>query len=153
MSYSVRYTKLVNKQYCQAVICSTHKIAHTYEAMSSKVLQNSLLKKRDQSDVKNTFNLQISTLSLASIPSICLPFTQPFSTKLAIIIRNTSKCNFTYSEIDDVFSINNPDFENYLSQMYPAELEIKEAIENNTSASYLDLILSIGRDGQLRIFL
>ena len=42
-------------------------------------------------------------------------------------------------------SINNPEFEHYLGQMYPAELEIKDT----TSASYLDLLLSIGRDGQL----
>ena len=33
--------------------------------------------------------------------------------------------------------------------MYPAELEIKDTTENTTSASYLDLLLSIGRDGQL----
>ena len=52
--------------------------------------------------------------------------------------------------IDDVLSINNPDFENYLGQMYPPELEIKDTTESNTSASYLDLLLSIGRDGHLR---
>ena len=40
-------------------------------------------------------------------------------------------------------------FENYLGQMYPVELEIKETTVSNTSASYLDLLLSIGRDGQL----
>ena len=34
--------------------------------------------------------------------------------------------------------------------MYPAELEIKNTTESNTSASFLDLLLSIGRDGQLR---
>ena len=51
--------------------------------------------------------------------------------------------------IDDVLSINNPEFENYLGQMYPAELEIKDTTESTTSASYLDLLLSIGRDGQL----
>ena len=45
--------------------------------------------------------------------------------------------------------INNPEFENYLGQMYPVELEIKDTTERNTSASYLDLLLSIGRDGQL----
>ena len=33
--------------------------------------------------------------------------------------------------------------------MYPVELEIKGTTESNTSASYLDLLLSIGRDGQL----
>ena len=33
--------------------------------------------------------------------------------------------------------------------MFPAELEIKDTKESTTSASYLDLLLSIGRDGQL----
>ena len=50
-------------------------------------------------------------------------------------------------------SINNPDFENYLGQMYSAELEIKDTTESNTFASFLDLLLSIGRDGQMRTFL
>ena len=64
--------------------------------------------------------------------------------------RLASQFNFTYRYIDDVLSINNPDFENYLGQVYPPELEIKDTTESNTSASYLDLILSIGGDGQLR---
>ena len=57
--------------------------------------------------------------------------------------------NFTYRYIDNVLSINNAEFENYLGQMYPVELEIKDTIGSNTSASYLDLLLSIGRDGQI----
>ena len=57
--------------------------------------------------------------------------------------------NFTYRYIDDVLSINNPEFKNYLGQMYPVELEIKDTTESNTSASYLDLLLSIRRNGQL----
>ena len=60
-----------------------------------------------------------------------------------------SRFNLTYRYIDDVLSINNPEFENYLGQMYPAELEIKDTTESTTSASYLDLLLSIGRNGQL----
>ena len=60
-----------------------------------------------------------------------------------------SQFNFTYRYIDDVLSINNPDFENYLGHLYPAELEIKDTTESNTSASYLDLLLSIESDGQL----
>ena len=60
-----------------------------------------------------------------------------------------SRFNFTYRYIDDVLSVNNPEFENYLGQMYPVELEMKDTTESNTSASYLDLLLSIGRDGQL----
>ena len=60
-----------------------------------------------------------------------------------------SRFNLTYRYIDNVLSINNPEFENYLGQMYPAELEIKETTESTTSASYLNLLLSIGRDSQL----
>ena len=52
--------------------------------------------------------------------------------------RLASQFNFTYRYIDDVLSINNPDFENYLGQMYPPEHEIKDTTESNTSASYLD---------------
>ena len=59
----------------------------------------------------------------------------------------TSQFTFTYRYIDDVLSINNQAFQNYLSQMYPAELEIKDTTE--TSATDLDLLLSIARDGQL----
>ena len=33
--------------------------------------------------------------------------------------------------------------------MYPAEVEIKDTTESTTSTSYLDLLLSIGRNGQL----
>ena len=46
--------------------------------------------------------------------------------------------------------INNPYYENYLGQVYSAELEIKDTTQSNTSASFLDLLLSIGKDGQLR---
>ena len=60
-----------------------------------------------------------------------------------------SRFNLTYRYIDDVLSINNPEFENYLGQMYPAKLEIKDTTESTTSASYLDLLPSIGRDVQL----
>ena len=45
-------------------------------------------------------------------------------------------------------STNNTVFENYLGQIYPVELEIKDTMDSNTSASCLDLLLSIGRDGQ-----
>ena len=57
-----------------------------------------------------------------------------------------SRFNFTYRYIDNVLSINNQEFEIYLGQMYPVELEIKDTTENNSSASYRDLLLSIGSD-------
>ena len=59
-----------------------------------------------------------------------------------------SRFNLTYRYIDDVLSINNPEFENYLGQMYPAELEIKDTTEHHF-CSYLDLLLLIRMDGQL----
>ena len=63
-----------------------------------------------------------------------------------------SRFNLIYRYIDDVLSINNPDFENYLGQMYPAELAIKDTTESIASASYLDLLLSIGRDVHTSIY-
>ena len=63
--------------------------------------------------------------------------------------RLASEFNFTYRYIDDVLSINNTGFENYLGQLHSPELEIKDTLESNTSTSYLDLLLSIGRDSQL----
>ena len=65
-----------------------------------------------------------------------------------------SRFNFTYMYIDGVLSINNQqEFENYLGQMYLVELEIKDTTESTISASYPDLLLSIGRDGQLHTFI
>ena len=64
-----------------------------------------------------------------------------------------SRFNLTYRKSDDTLSINNTEIENYLGQMYPADLEIKDTTESTTSASYLDLLLSIGRDGQLHTFI
>ena len=52
--------------------------------------------------------------------------------------RLASQFNLTYRYIDDV---NNPEFEIYLGQMYPAELEIKDTTESITSASYLDFLM------------
>ena len=59
-----------------------------------------------------------------------------------------SRFNFTYLYIDDVLFINNLEFENHLGQMYLVECEIKDTTDINTSASNLDLLLSIGRDSQ-----
>ena len=55
-----------------------------------------------------------------------------------------SRFNLTYRYIDDVLSINTPEFENYLGQMYPAALEIKNTTESSTSASYLDYYCRLG---------
>ena len=52
--------------------------------------------------------------------------------------------NFTNMYIDNIVSINNPGFENHLSQLYPVELGVKDTTDSITSGSYLDLLLSIG---------
>ena len=65
-----------------------------------------------------------------------------------------SQFNFTYRYIDDVLSINNPDFENYLGQMYPTELEIKETRRRATPLlpTWIYSCRSES-DGQLRTYL
>ena len=63
-------------------------------------------------------------------------------------IETASQFNFTYRYINDVLSINNPDFKNYLGQIFPTELEIKDMTESNTSASYLDLRTPVDQEGR-----
>ena len=64
-----------------------------------------------------------------------IPYKAEFIQSLLLALR----LNFTYGYIVDVLSTNNPEFEKYLWQMYPVELEIKDTTESNISASYLDL--------------
>ena len=45
---------------------------------------------------------------------------------------------FTFRYIDDVL-LNNPKFGDYVSFIYPEELEIKDTTDSPTSASYLDI--------------
>ena len=57
--------------------------------------------------------------------------------------------NFTFRYIDDVLSLSNSNFSEYLHLIYPAELEIKDTTESLRSASYLDLFLEIDNKGNL----
>ena len=62
-----------------------------------------------------------------------------------IYISHTS----TFSYIDDLLPINKPEFENYLGKMYILfNLTSKTQQRAKASASYMDLLLSIGRDDQ-----
>ena len=58
--------------------------------------------------------------------------------------------NFTFRYIDDVLSLNHPKFGDYLNDIYPPELEIKDTTDTSMSASYLDLYLEIDNSGQLK---
>ena len=54
---------------------------------------------------------------------------------------------------DDVLSLNNYKFGDFVDRIFPIELEIKEITDTATfcrSASYLDLHLEIDSEGQLR---
>jgi hypothetical protein len=56
-------------------------------------------------------------------------------------------CTFRY--IDDVLSINNNNFQNYVHVIYPDELEIKDTTESDKLVSYLDILLNIDSNGKL----
>ena len=58
--------------------------------------------------------------------------------------------NFSFRYIDDVLSLNNPRFNDYLHLIYPGELEIKDTTDTPSSASYLDLHLEINDKGQIQ---
>ena len=48
---------------------------------------------------------------------------------------------FTFRYIDDLLSINNKHFREYISQIYPDELELKETTENHMECSFLDIMM------------
>ena len=58
--------------------------------------------------------------------------------------------NFTYIYID-VFSLNDHKFSDYVYDIYPAELEIKETTDDQYRSSFLELLLEIDKDGRLRV--
>jgi hypothetical protein len=55
----------------------------------------------------------------------------------------------TYRYIDDVLSINNSRFAEFLPLIYPPELEVKETTDTALFESFLDLYLEIDDSGQL----
>jgi hypothetical protein len=57
--------------------------------------------------------------------------------------------NHSYRYIDDVLSINNHIFHNYVHTIYLDELDIKYTTETDISASYLDILLNIDSNGKL----
>ena len=58
--------------------------------------------------------------------------------------------NFTFRYIDEVLSLNNSRFGDFVDRIYPIELEIKDTTGTYTCASYLDLYLEIDSDSRLR---
>ena len=64
-------------------------------------------------------------------------------------IHEARAFNFTYRYIDDVLSINNSRFAEFLPLIYPPELEVKGTTDTASSASFLDLYLELDDSGQL----
>ena len=62
----------------------------------------------------------------------------------------TISLNFTFRYKDDVLSLNNSKFGDYVERIYPNELEIWDIIYTVKSASYLDLHLEIDNEGRLK---
>ena len=57
--------------------------------------------------------------------------------------------NYSFRYIDDVLSLNNARYIDYVHHIYPNELEIKDTTDTVKSASYLDLFLCIDNEGRL----
>ena len=57
--------------------------------------------------------------------------------------------NFTSRYIDDVLSLNNSRFDDFVDRIYPTELEIKDTTDKERSASYIDLHLEFDSEGWL----
>ena len=57
--------------------------------------------------------------------------------------------NFTYRQIDEVLSINNSRFAEFVPLIYFPELEVKETTDTASSASFLDIFLEFDDSGQL----
>jgi hypothetical protein len=60
--------------------------------------------------------------------------------------------NFTFRYTDDVLSLNNSRFGEFVYRIYPIEIEIKDTTDTDRFASYLDLHLEIDSEGRLRTY-
>jgi hypothetical protein len=65
--------------------------------------------------------------------------------------KKLARCfNVTFRYIDDILSLNNSRFGDFVDRIYPIELEIKDTTDTEISASYLDLHLEINSEGRLK---
>ena len=58
--------------------------------------------------------------------------------------------NFTFRYIDDVLSLNNSRFGDFVDRIYPIDLEIKDTTDTDRSASYLGIRLENDSEGRLK---
>jgi len=101
---------------------------------------------------QQTVGIPMGTNCAPLLADLCLySYEAEFMQKLLTSNKKTvaKSFNFTFRYIDDVLSINNPKFSEFLQIIYPRELEIKDTTESSRSASYLDLLLGYDSDGKL----
>jgi len=65
-------------------------------------------------------------------------------------MRQGKRKDLTFRYTDDVLSLNNSRFGDFVDRIYPIELEIKDTTDTDMSASYLDLHIKIESDRRLR---
>jgi hypothetical protein len=74
--------------------------------------------------------------------------------KQEILKKNENKLarsfNLTFRYIDDVLSLNNTKFSDFVDRIYPIELEIKETTDTVMSVSFLDIHFEIDSEDLLR---
>ena len=61
--------------------------------------------------------------------------------------------NDTSRYLDDIFTIDNPEFEKHIPDIYPTELQLNKAIMSDKETSFLDLnIKVVGSDVQISVY-
>ena len=103
------------------------------------------------------FNRQSAWLWVHTVP--LFPPTCSFFSYEAVIIqellkKNEKKLNrsfiFTFRYIEDVRSLTNSRFGDFVDRLHPIELEINDTTDTDRSDSYLDIHLKIDSKGRLR---
>ena len=64
-------------------------------------------------------------------------------------ITEAKSPNLTFVYIDDILSINDPHFTNWIPLIYPQTIEIKETTETASFSSFLDIYLTFDTNGEL----
>ena len=61
--------------------------------------------------------------------------------------------NDTSRYLDDIFTIDNPEFEKHIPDIYPTELQLNKAITSDKETSFLDLnIKVVGSDVHISVY-
>jgi hypothetical protein len=125
---------------------STHKYSEAdFKSMLGFLVDNMYVVFRDQV-FQQSVGIPVGT---NFVPLLADLFLYSYETEFVQkLLRDNNKklavsFNHTFRYIDDVLSINNHIFHNYVHLIYPDELEIKNTRESDKSASYLDIFYSI----------